>query len=384
MAVVGWNHVDSARLSLVTLLTFVSNKIHSHLPCIKSSASSEPLHGFHDLRTSSLYLRCQFSSGFDIPLIDISPPFLQALPGWDCSSRPSILCTRHIWIVVLLVFFFGSLAWVQYEVASYSWFSLLHEFPRYQSDEYLSPSFKILQILLNQGCYGNDYSTSTVCILINISSNERRRTIGYYYSSPSGRASQAPASSSDIVRDISSIFDGLHFAAFFFQVARAYFTTRVIHAYPQFRRSSVALYHLSRPYATPTLPIVHHRLCLQYQHRHIDDWFSCTYFGRGSYFCGFWRDPLFCFLLKTRCQVWIYSTSGNSIYWWFTSGILAILVIIFHLLWHPLGFFSWISRISWRFRFICDAAVWLRRFIVTRRSGALYSYLARSTTFGTI
>ena len=68
-------------------------------------------------------------------------------------------------------------------------------------------------MLLNQGCYDNDYSTSTVCILNIILSIVRRRNFGFYFYSPSGRASQAPASSSDIVRDISSTFDGLHFAA---------------------------------------------------------------------------------------------------------------------------------------------------------------------------
>ena len=112
----GW--LESCRFRQTVIgrpLTLVSDKTHSHLPCIKPSALSKPLHGFHDLRTSSLYLRSQLltsrESTFDIPLIDISPPFLRALPGRDCSSRPSILCTRHIWIVVLLVSFSIPLDW---------------------------------------------------------------------------------------------------------------------------------------------------------------------------------------------------------------------------------------------------------------------------------
>ena len=47
---------------------------------------------------------------------------------------------------------FGSLAWVQCEVTSYSCLSLLHEFHTYPSIWHLSRLFKHLQILLNQGC----------------------------------------------------------------------------------------------------------------------------------------------------------------------------------------------------------------------------------------
>ena len=87
-----------------------------------------------------------------------------------------------------------------------------------------------------------------------------------------------------------------------FQVACACITTRVIHAFLQFRRSSVALYYSSRPYATPTHPIAHHRLRIQSQLRPSTTDSRVSYdtcFGRGSYFCGFWRATLFCFLLKT-------------------------------------------------------------------------------------
>ena len=53
--------------------------------------------------------------------------------------------------------------------------------------------------------------------------------------------------------------------------------------------------------------------------------------------------------------------------YFFDSGYISC---IFQLLWHRFGFSVWISTISWRFQFICDAAFWWCRSTVTRRSGA--------------
>ena len=97
-----------------------------------------------------------FFQVLDLPLIDIPPTLYRALPGRDCFSRPSIICTRHICIVVILVSIFlfllmiypvilqfhsgcriwispkviclWSLAWVRCETTYYTRSSFLHEF----------------------------------------------------------------------------------------------------------------------------------------------------------------------------------------------------------------------------------------------------------------
>ena len=53
--------------------------------------------------------------------------------------------------------------------------------------------------------------------------------------------------------------------------------------------------------------------------------------------------------------------------YFFDSGYISC---TFQLLWHWFEFSVWISTISWRFRFICDAAVSWCRSTMTRRSGA--------------
>ena len=84
-------------------------------------------------------------------------------------------------------------------------------------------------------------------------------SLDLFYYSPSGRANKAHIIFINIVRNISSIFDGLHLRLEF-QVAMSCITTRVIHAYPQFQRSFVALY----------------RPCIQSQYCLIVDWSSCS------------------------------------------------------------------------------------------------------------
>ena len=151
----------------------------------------------------------------------------------------------------------------------------------------------------------------------------------------------------------------------FFQVACACITTRVIHAYLQFRRSSVALYYSSRPYATPTHPIAHHRLRIQSQHRPFDDWFTCIlrYLFRARLLL-LWFLARYVVLFPPQDVV----SSLNL----FNFGKCYLLVIYF---WDSGYFrgtipstvtsasiFSWIWTISWRFRFTCDAEILLVSF----------------------
>ena len=110
--------------------------------------------------------------------------------------------------------------------------------------------------------------------LNNTLSNERRRIIGPNFNLPADGQAKHPLRL-PISCAISHRSSMACISRLVFQVACACITTRVIHAYLQFRRSSVALYYSSRPYATPTHPIAHHRLRIQSQHRPFDDWFTC-------------------------------------------------------------------------------------------------------------
>ena len=67
-------------------------------------------------------------------------------------------------------------------------------------------------------------------------------SLDLFYYSPRGQGSKAPVPFIDIVRNISSIFDGLHLRLEV-QVAWACITTRVLHAYHQSQRAFVVLHY---------------------------------------------------------------------------------------------------------------------------------------------